>query len=87
MNSKSNALRLAILAALGAGGLCFNAQAIEFESGELSGSWDTTITYGASWRVEDRGDDNVGKAQFNPLIFAAPLDQQIAAPGPLLRER
>ncbi|MEM9303911.1 MAG: DUF1302 domain-containing protein [Pseudomonadota bacterium] len=81
MNKQTSALRLAILAALGATGVAFNAQAIEFQKGELSGSWDTTITYGASWRIEDRDDSNVGKDKFNPFTFQLPVDQRIALPG------
>jgi len=30
------------------------AQAITFSSGDLEGSFDTTISYGARWRVQDR---------------------------------
>ena len=74
-------LSLAIAMALLGGGLSFNAQAIEFDRGELSGSLDTTVSFGAAWRIEDRDDDNVGKANINPLVFQLPLDQQIAAPG------
>ena len=72
-------LQLAIAVALAAGS--FSATAFEFGSGDWQGSWDTTISYGAGWRLEDRDDDNIGKAQFNPFIFQQPLDQQIAAPG------
>ena len=32
-------------------------QAFEFETGEWSGSFDTTVSYGYSWRVDDRDDD------------------------------
>ena len=39
-----------------------SAQAIEFNNGEWSGSFDTTISYGASWRVSDLDPENVGKA-------------------------
>jgi hypothetical protein len=45
------------------------AQAIEFNKGEWSGSIDTTISYGASWRIDDAEDDNLGKAVHNPLTF------------------
>ncbi len=62
-------------------GLTVPSYAIEFGEGEFTGTWDTTISYGASVRVEDRDEDNVGKANNNPLVGFLPLDQQIAAPG------
>lgn len=57
------------------------SHAIEFSKGELTGSWDTTISYGAGWRVEERDDNNVGKSNLNPLVGSLPLAEQIAAPG------
>ncbi|MEJ2402443.1 MAG: hypothetical protein P8Y52_13785, partial [Xanthomonadales bacterium] len=39
-----------------------SVQAIEFSNGEFSGSFDTTISYGALFRAEDIDPDNVGKA-------------------------
>ena len=47
------------------------ANAIEFSNGEWSGSFDTTISYGAIWRTGDFKDDYVGKAAFNPYAFTA----------------
>jgi hypothetical protein len=44
-------------------------QAIGFSKGELTGSFDTTISYGASWRAGDFDDDYVGKSVFNPTAF------------------
>lgn len=70
--NKKNALTLAVAGALVA--LGSPAYAIEFTRGELSGSFDTTLSYGASVRMEERDDDLVGKAQFDPTL---PL--QIAA--------
>ena len=57
-------------------------QAIEFSSGEFSGSFDTTISYGALWRAEDIDPDNVGKAYLNPGVFY-PISnaEQRALPG------
>ena len=53
-NNSGYILRLSLLSiavtALTAG----PAQAFTFSSGELEGSLDTTISYGARWRVEDR---------------------------------
>ena len=43
-----------------------SANAIEFNSGEWSGSFDTTISYGASWRVSDLDPENVGKSYYDP---------------------
>ncbi len=74
-------LRQSILAALVTMGGLGTAQAIEFGEGEFTGSWDTTLSYGASWRVEDRCQDCVGKSNIDPLIFTRPLPDQIAAPG------
>jgi hypothetical protein len=39
--------------ALGAATLGGTAQAIDFSSGEVTGSWDTTISYGTAWRIQD----------------------------------
>lgn len=47
-----------------------DAQAIEFNRGEISGSFDTTVTYGISARMDDRDDDLVGKGQFTPTLAA-----------------
>jgi hypothetical protein len=44
-------------------------QAIEFSSGEWTGSFDTTVSYGASWRLKDFDPENVGKQANNPLVF------------------
>jgi len=69
----------ASLLALGA----TSVQAIEFSSddGEWSGSFDTTVSYGAAWRASDFDDGNVGKATFNPYSFATGNANQRAAPG------
>jgi hypothetical protein len=50
------------------------AQAIEFSSGDLTGTLDTTVSFGHSVRMQDQDDNLIGKAQFNPLLAA-----QIAA--------
>ncbi len=39
-----------------------SAQAITFNKGDLQGSFDTTISYGARWRVQDRDQSIIGKA-------------------------
>lgn len=51
-----------------------SALAFDFSRGELSGSIDTTVSFGASWRAQDQADDLIAKAHFNPAIVA-----QIAA--------
>jgi hypothetical protein len=38
----------------------------EFRHGEWSGSFDTTISYGASWRMEEADPSNLGKAHYRP---------------------
>ncbi|MCX7556154.1 DUF1302 domain-containing protein [Xanthomonadaceae bacterium JHOS43] len=48
--------------------------AFDFSRGELSGSLDTTVSFGASWRAQERADDLLAKAHFDPTIVA-----QIAA--------
>lgn len=44
------------------------AQAIEFQRGELSGSFDTTVSYGYSWRVQKPDDNLIAKSWFDPLL-------------------
>ncbi len=45
-----------------------NVLAKEFQRGELSGSFDTTISYGASWRMEEADPSNLGKAHYNTAL-------------------
>lgn len=61
--------------------LAADAVAVSFEKGELSGSWDTTLSYGAAWRVEERDPNNVGKANLNPQVSQLPREEQIEHPG------
>ncbi|NND45236.1 MAG: DUF1302 domain-containing protein [Xanthomonadales bacterium] len=49
-----------------------NAQAVEFGNGDWSGSIDTTVSYGASWRMDDYDPNDVGKAANNPTAFLLP---------------
>ena len=46
------------------------AQAFEFEKGGLTGSLDTTISYGISVRTEDADPDLIGKSNFDPALCA-----------------
>lgn len=76
----AKALTVAIAVALA--GSFTTAQAIEFSSGNgVTGSWDTTLSYGASWRVDDRSPDEVAKAVNNPLVSFLPYEQRVLAPG------
>ncbi|MDX1556925.1 MAG: DUF1302 family protein, partial [Xanthomonadales bacterium] len=72
------AIALAIL--FGSAG---SLHAIEISRGELQGSFDTTISYGATWRVDDPDPENLGKAFHNPAIGAPGVTnaQQRAALG------
>ncbi|MCA1798731.1 MAG: DUF1302 domain-containing protein [Xanthomonadaceae bacterium] len=44
-------------------------------------SFDTTLSYGLQWRVADRDDSLVGKANLNPATALMTPEQFIAAPG------
>ncbi|MCK7595101.1 DUF1302 domain-containing protein [Pseudomarimonas salicorniae] len=67
-------LRAPLALAIAAGLIAPAAQAFEFELGAARGSIDTTVSYGVTTRMEDRDDNLVGKAFFNPALVA-----QIAA--------
>ena len=58
------------------------AQAFDFEKGELTGSFDTTISYGISVRTEDADSDLIGKAQFDPTLCFQNIPLGLIAPGP-----
>lgn len=53
----------------------------EFGSGEWSGNIDTTVSYGASWRMNDYDPNDVGKAANNPTAFLLPNASNRAAIG------
>jgi hypothetical protein len=55
----ASAVALALLAAPA-------AQAFEFQKGGLTGSLDTTVSYGISIRAQEQDPDLIGKAYFNP---------------------
>ena len=82
---KSTARRVlpAALALALAASVSTTAQAIEFvfSDGEVTGSFDTTISYGVLWRADDLATDNVGKAYWNPLDFLLPNEQRRQSPG------
>ena len=58
-----------------------SANAIEISNGDWSGSFDTTISYGASWRAGDLDPDNVGQSYNNPLAYWLTNAQRRAMPG------
>ena len=60
---------------------CTSASAIEFSNGEWSGSFDTTISYGAAWRSGDMDEGNIGMAAINPLSFLLTNAEKREAPG------
>ncbi|MGQ0798670.1 MAG: DUF1302 domain-containing protein [Pseudomarimonas sp.] len=70
LGRRRSALALAVAAVL----LAPAANAIEISAGELTGTLDTTVSYGYSTRMQDQDDDLLGKAVFNPLLAS-----QIAA--------
>ncbi|MDJ0654932.1 MAG: DUF1302 domain-containing protein [Xanthomonadales bacterium] len=79
--SQLNMKQKVLAAAIAALALAPGAQAIEFSNGELSGSWDTTISYGASWRMEEPCDRCIGKANINPGVILLDPASRVTAPG------
>lgn len=72
----ASAVAAALLAAAPA------AQAFEFSKGELTGSLDTTVSYGISVRTEAPNNGLIGKSQFNPLLCTQNIPLGAIAPGP-----
>jgi hypothetical protein len=67
--------KLTLISALSAallGATSVPLQAFEFSGGEWSANLDTTISYGASWRMDDLDPSLVGKQSIvnNPAVFA-----------------
>jgi hypothetical protein len=58
------------------------AQAFEFQKGGLTGSLDTTVSYGISVRTEDADEDLIGKAHFDPAICFQNVPLGAIPPGP-----
>jgi len=69
-NIKQNKLNAALKVALLSSslGLVSLANAVSFNKGEFSASWDTTISYGVAVRAQERDNDLVGKANLNELV-------------------
>ena len=59
-------LAVAVLGAL----VSLPASAFEFGDGEFTGSLNTTLSYGASMRVQERDDNLVAKSHFDPTIVS-----------------
>jgi hypothetical protein len=57
------------------------AQAYDFENGGLTGSLDTTISYGISVRTQDADPNLIGKAHFNPALCAFNVPLGAIPPG------
>jgi len=84
---KIKPLQVALMAAtLGVSGASMSAEI--FNNGDYSFNIDTTVSYGASWRLADRDDRLIGKANLNPFVAIDPttgtastVAQRIAAPG------
>ncbi len=84
---KLTPLKAAMLAvAMGATGSATAAEL--WNNGDYSLNIDTTVSYGASWRLNDRDDRLVGKSNVNPLVSinlaqgrSSTLGERIAAPG------
>lgn len=76
---KMNPLKAAMMmVALGAS---TTPMAKTWGDGDWSLSIDTTLSYGASWRTEERDDRLVGKANLNPFVGTLDLQGRINAPG------
>ena len=58
------------------------AQAFEFQKGGLTGSLDTTVSYGVSFRTEDQDEDLIGKAHYNPLLCQQNVVGTVLTPNP-----
>lgn len=63
-------LRAPMALAVGAALLAGSAHAAEFSRGDFTMSIDTTLTYGASSRMEDRNNELVGKINLDPTLGA-----------------
>ncbi len=75
-------LRPSLLAgAIGMAIAANSVQALDFSGNNYELRIDTTVSYSIGVRAEERDEDLVGKAAFNPFISALPIEQQIAAPG------
>jgi hypothetical protein len=67
----TNLMKVSVLPAAILALVAGNANAIDFDfkDSDWSGRLDTTVSYGAAWRMSDLDPNNVGKAYSNPLDF------------------
>jgi len=75
---KGISIRSALLAAGASSGLLLAtlpAHAAQFDVGPVSGSVDTTISLGLSYRTEPRADSMIGKANLNPALALVDVSQ------------
>lgn len=77
----NKAIKIHVMAATLLALTASTAQAIEFNNGDWSGSLDTTVSYGASWRSGDLDPDNVGQSYHNPLAFMLTNAERREMPG------
>ncbi len=84
MQMKSHFLKLTGSLVFGfmlSGLMVSSVNAMDFSDGEWSGSFDTTLSFGASWRATDASEDYIGKGALNPTTFLLNNAGQRAAPG------
>jgi len=72
MNRRKRVAPISVLLVAACSFALSSAQAAEFSNGDWSGSFDTTVSYGASWRMDDYDPNDVGKAANNPASFLLP---------------
>ena len=65
-NKLNTALKVAMLTS--SLGMVSLANALTYNKGEFSASWDTTVSYGVSVRAEERDEDLVGKSNLNSAV-------------------
>lgn len=54
MKTKKLMKKSILASAIAVAGASMNANAVEFNFGDLTAQWDNTISYGVGWRIEDR---------------------------------
>lgn len=81
VNSVTRKTRVTGLASALALVLAMPAAAVEFENGEWSGNFDTSVSYGASWRTTSSKAEDNAKAVNNPAVSLLPFEQQVATIG------
>jgi len=81
MTRAKNLMKLNILAAALVALAASSVQAVEIGEGDWSGSFDTTVSYGASWRANDLDPNNVGMAYHDPLVVGLNYLQRRGLPG------